>query len=89
MRKLAIFALLSLIAHWAIVSDLTLPVFRQPTEPPPLRVRLQAAPALPPLLPRVSLVYLLAVTASAIVALWRMAHALVAIFASQARCWLL
>ena len=50
MRKLAIFALLSLIAHWAIVSDLTLPVFRQPTEPPPLRVRLQAAPALPPLL---------------------------------------
>ena len=52
MRKLAIFALLSLIAHWVIVADLSLPVFRQPTEPPPLRVRLQAAPALPPLLPR-------------------------------------
>jgi hypothetical protein len=52
MRKLAIFALLSLIAHWAIVADLSLPVFRQPAEPPPLRVRLQAAPALPPVLPR-------------------------------------
>ena len=51
MRKLAIFALLSLIAHWVIVSDISLPVLRQATEPPPLRVRLQAAPALPPVVP--------------------------------------
>lgn len=51
MRKLAIFALLSLIAHWVIVSDISLPVLRQAAEPPPLRVRLQAAPALPPVVP--------------------------------------
>lgn len=54
MRKLAIFALLSLLAHLIIVSDISLPVFRQAVEPPPLRVRLQAAPALPPVLPRPS-----------------------------------
>jgi hypothetical protein len=52
MRKLAIFALLSLIAHWVIVSDISLPDLRRPAEPPPLRVRLQAAPTLPPLVAR-------------------------------------
>jgi hypothetical protein len=52
LRRLAIFALLSLIAHLIIVSDISLPVLRQADDPPPLRVRLQAAPALPPLLPR-------------------------------------
>ena len=52
MRKLLIFALLSLIAHFVAVSDLSLPVLRQTEEPAPLRVRLLPAPALPPLLPR-------------------------------------
>jgi hypothetical protein len=49
MRKLAIFAALSLLAHLLIVSDISLPVLRQ-AEAPPLRVRLQAAPALPPVI---------------------------------------
>jgi hypothetical protein len=52
MRKLAIFALLSLLAHFIAVSDLSLPVLRQTDQAPPLRVRLQPAPALPPVLPR-------------------------------------
>jgi hypothetical protein len=52
MRKLAIFALLSLIAHLLIVSDISLPVFRQASEPPPLRVRLQASAPLPPVVSR-------------------------------------
>jgi hypothetical protein len=52
MRKLAIFALLSLLAHFIAVSDLSLPVLRQNGEAPPLRVRLQPAPTLPPVLPR-------------------------------------
>jgi hypothetical protein len=50
-RKLAIFAALSLLAHLIIVSDISLPVLRQAAEPP-LRVRLQPAPTLPPLVPR-------------------------------------
>ncbi len=52
MRKLAIFVLLSLIAHLIVVAEFSLPVWRQAAEPPPLRVRLQAAPALPPVVPR-------------------------------------
>lgn len=52
LRKLAVFALLSLIVHWIIVADITLPVLRPVDDPPPLRVRLQAAPELPPVLPR-------------------------------------
>lgn len=52
MRKLAIFALLSLLAHLLIVADISPPVLQQAAEPPPLRVRLQATPVLPPLLPR-------------------------------------
>ena len=52
MRKLAIFAALSLIAHVLIVGDLRLPAWPTAEDPPPLRVRLQAAPALLPVLPR-------------------------------------
>jgi hypothetical protein len=52
LRRLTLFALLSLIAHLIIVSDITLPVLLQAEDPPPLRVRLQAAPALPPVIPR-------------------------------------
>ena len=52
MRKLAIFAALSLIAHLILVSDIPLPVWRQADEPPPLRVRLLPAPVLPPVVPR-------------------------------------
>lgn len=52
MRKLAIFAALSLIAHLLIVGDIRLPAWPTADEAPPLRVRLQAAPALPPVLPR-------------------------------------
>jgi hypothetical protein len=52
MRKLAIFAVISLIAHVLIVGDIRLPAWPTAEDPPPLRVRLQAAPALPPVLPR-------------------------------------
>ena len=52
MRKLAVFALLSLVGHWIAVSDVSLPVLRQAAEPPPLRVRLQATPPPAPVVPR-------------------------------------
>lgn len=53
MRKLALFALLSVLVHMIIVADIRLPLSWQQVDAPPLRVRLQAALTLPPVLPRV------------------------------------
>ena len=41
MRKLAIFVLLSLIAHLIVVAEFSLPVWRQAAEPPPAGVELE------------------------------------------------
>ena len=52
MRKLAIFALLSVLVHMIVVADIAPPMPWQQVDAPPLRARLQAAPTLPPVLPR-------------------------------------
>ena len=52
MRKLAVFALLSVLAHMIVVADIAPPMPWQQVDAPPLRARLQAAPTLPPVLPR-------------------------------------
>jgi len=52
MRKLAVFALLSVLVHMIVAADIAPPMPWQQVDAPPLRARLQAAPTLPPVLPR-------------------------------------